>query len=139
MGYPMTYSRVLSRNRLAGNYTQPRQYAPQGWYDCESKVHHEAGDDGPPFSPAGDYGDALRLLSGDLRRLERDATEPGWWRRELANRAGVDEETLVRVLTAFWDGALPPGHSHDDQKGMKFVEGQHVPDGLSSGKESSRG
>ncbi len=97
MGYPMTYRRVLARNSLGGNYTHVREY--------NSSLSAETG-------AAVDQ--HLHMIAGDLRRLEQDALQPGTWRTELAQRAGVDEETLIRVLTAFWDGPLPQVSPHDD-------------------------
>jgi hypothetical protein len=109
MGYPMTWNRVLQRNSLCGNYTHVR---------TSDGAIMESG-----LAPS--LIGALRLLSGDLRRLERDATDPGSWRTEIAKRAGVTEEVVVQVLTAFWDGPLPPRHAHDGDENIIFFEGKY--------------
>jgi len=103
MGYPMTYSRVLERNHLLGNYTRARDT----W---NSEMEPGSFDTTNTVMPR------LRMLSGDLRRLEQDALQPGTWRTKLAELAQVDEETLVRVLTAFFEDygkPLPKLPPHD--------------------------
>ena len=104
MGYPMTYPRLLERNSLLGNYTRARDY----WNS--------------DIEPGSYYGNnlgmsVLRMISGDLRRLEQDALQPGTYRTQLAKNAQVDEDTLVRVLTAFFEDygtPLPNLPPHDE-------------------------
>jgi hypothetical protein len=90
MGYPMTWGRLLSRNALLGNYTRIRGY---GY-----------------VLPTTEQTARLLTLAGDLRRLEQDSVDGKYATESIAHRAGVDVETVVRVLKAFFDEApaLPP-------------------------------
>lgn len=96
MGYPMTYSRVLGRNLLDGNYTNVRQTGTV--VVCL--------DD--------NVASTLRMISGDLRRLEQDSVDGKYATQVIADYAGVDIETVQKVLEAFFYGApeLPP-HDHE--------------------------
>lgn len=93
MGYPMSWGRVVDRNSLRGNYTKARDcgnteitYLP----DCCSS--------------------RLRMISGDLRRVEQDSVDGNYPTKEIADRAGVDIETVQKVLRAFFNAAptIPP-------------------------------
>jgi hypothetical protein len=76
MGYPMTYGRVVSRNRLSGDYNA-------NWQDDREKQ-------------------ALSLIRGDLRRLEKDQRDDQ--HLELyAKHAGVTPEQAKKVLDKFFD------------------------------------
>lgn len=74
MGYPMTYKRVVKRNRLEGDYThQPQEF--------------------PGHS----------FIGGDLRRLETDQRDE-WHLSEYARRADITVEQAKAVLDAFFAG-----------------------------------
>jgi hypothetical protein len=103
MGYPMTWDRVLMRNNLLGNYTHVRNNTGI----C----------DGPGWL-SDDAIQRLRMLSGDLRRLERDSVDGDYATKKIATAAGVDIETVKKVLIAFFTDAgyftLPTLPIHDE-------------------------
>ncbi len=98
MGYPMTYDRVINRNLLGGNYTSVRYTGT-----ATPILGIEPGEDS-----------RIRMISGDLRRLEQDSVS-GYRLDELAKLAGVEPHVVQRVLGVFFQGApqLPP---HDTDK-----------------------
>jgi hypothetical protein len=71
MGYPMSYRRVVNRNSLHGGY------------------------DGPNLTGA------LRLIAGDLRRLEQDQRDPDRL-AFYASAAGITPDQACKVLDAFF-------------------------------------
>lgn len=77
MGYPMTYQRVIMRNRLLGDYGHPGQE--------------------PPMRPE------LAMLIGDLRRLESDQRDAAHC-SAYAKIAGISPDQARSVLDAFFDG-----------------------------------
>ena len=77
MGYPMTYKRMVGRNRLMGDYSGSR-----------------------PDDPT----EALRAgIAGDLRRLEQDQRDARHL-PEYALAAGITEDQANKVLTMFFNG-----------------------------------
>jgi hypothetical protein len=94
MGYPMTWSRLLERNNLKGNYSRVAPYPV------------------PPDSPPGACRDRLRMISGDLRRLERDSVDGDTASIWIAREAGVSLEDTLKVMKAFFSGA-PKVEPHD--------------------------
>jgi len=122
----MTYNRLLCRNSLGGNYTQVRQYIqPDGtWFSGEDNKLHYANTEMMP----GRTDDRLQMISGDLRRLEQDSLQPGYRREQIAKDAGVDEETVVKVLNAFFENhegsycKLPNVPPHDIDWGAVRTE-----------------
>jgi hypothetical protein len=75
MGYPMTYGRVVSRNHLSGDYHGV-------WQDDREKQ-------------------ALSLIRGDLRRLERDQRDEHHL-KAYAEHAGITPEQAKKVLDRFF-------------------------------------
>ena len=93
MGYPMTWDRVIHRNGLCGNYTRLRV--------------------GNAVWPTDDTNRNLLMICGDIRRLEQDSVDGQYATQLIAERAGVDKETVVRVLRSFFNGA-PELQPHDE-------------------------
>lgn len=93
MGYPMTWARLLDRNMLCGNYSRARSTG------------------GGPISVQEDH--RVRMISGDLRRLEQDSVDGQFATAMIAARSGVDATIVGKVLAAFFHGA-PPLAPHDD-------------------------
>lgn len=96
MGYPMTWDRVINRNSLVGNYTKARCCGGGVVAGYQEEVAQH-----------------LRMISGDIRRLEQDSVDGDYATKRIAEKAGVDIETVQKVLKSFFEGApnLPP---HDD-------------------------
>lgn len=89
MSYPMTYTRVLQRNRLEGDYENP----------------------GPP---PGD----LSYIRGDLRRLEQDTVDERHL-AEYAEIAGCHPEQVRRLFESFFGGGPWEGpHRPNDWEGV---------------------
>ncbi len=80
MGYPMTYTRVISRNHLQGDYDSPDDSCC-GFYVCSCR----------------------RFLAGDLRRLERDQRD-SLHLEMYAKTAGITKKQARKVLDAFFEG-----------------------------------
>ena len=84
MGYPMTYKRVVERNRLTGD-----------------GYNH-------PGSAAGETPDSLRsILKGDMRRLEQDQRDEAHLKM-YASHAGISTEQARTVLDLFFEGNTVP-------------------------------
>lgn len=112
MGYPMTYRRVLNRNHLAtGSYEAVPQWWPSGMGPVAWDL---VGDDDRErllgvlhtfHSTHKSYQDAidhkLRLLAGDLRRLESDTTDENAVCKDIARRTGVGADVVAAVLLAW--------------------------------------
>lgn len=81
MGYPMTYPRVVLRNGLNGSYSGT------------------LADEGAPWK---------RMIAGDLRRLEQDATDDLHIAR-FAKAAGISKPKARAVLQAFFTDCGIPG------------------------------
>lgn len=105
MGYPMTYSRVLSRSELRGNYTHVRDYGyPAGTPGAINRYWDDPKPD--PDRPSKDeIRRRLCMIAGDLRRLEADSRDGGYACQRIAAAAGVEIEIVQRVLTAFFEDA----------------------------------
>jgi hypothetical protein len=107
MGYPMTYGRLLALNHLAGNYTKVRM------------LHGgELGTSEPVAS-------WLKMIAGDMRRLESDTRDGGVECQRIATEAGVDVMTVRRVLDALFrespqipphDEVRLPVNTHEERK-----------------------
>ena len=84
MGYPMTYQRIVKRNRLEGGYETPNP---------------------PGNMPMAHIGiDAqFGLIRGDLRRLEEDQRDESHL-RQYSTCAGCTAEQAKVVLDAFFEG-----------------------------------
>lgn len=78
MGYPMTYSRVVHRNTLRGDYGRP-----------DTKGGH--------LSPQRDS----TMIAGDLRRLETDSRDASGL-AYYAEKAGITAEQVRVVFDAFF-------------------------------------
>lgn len=97
MGYPMTYDRVLNRNHLLGNYTHSwdaNRVMIDAWFEKQTN-------------------DCIKMMSGDLRRLENDAVDGGWYTQQIAQESNTDIDTVQRVLRAFFKDA-PRWPPHDE-------------------------
>lgn len=113
VGYPMTWVRVLSRNRLYGSYFGPNKNeptmpdsvrVPEGYH----LVEDEPGRDlhAIPYSDWTAYermGVTLRNIRGDLRRLENDQRDERHL-AEYARMAGITTEQVRAVLDALFEG-----------------------------------
>src|SRR5260370_21845143 len=110
MGYPMTYQRVIGRNRLSdGNYTQ----APIAWHASGTAIVdpqtlekdvlvHVIGEWKKAINDQAEaFNGRLRLLVGDLRRLELDTIDEGSINAYIAQRTGLDQEIVAAVLKEF--------------------------------------
>ena len=84
MGYPMTYGRVVKRNRLEGGYETPN---PPG----NMPMAH--------ISIDAQFG----LIRGDLRRLEQDQRDVVHL-AQYARRVGCTAEQAKAILDAFFEG-----------------------------------
>lgn len=106
MGYPMTFKRVLHRNRLdQGDYGT--KLIP---VNTSTDVAPRVPNDGSDFK-----GLHIRFLSdeidkanqiwstlcGDLRRLERDAVDEAAICAYVAKKIGIDPEIVAAVLKEF--------------------------------------
>lgn len=95
MGYPMTYRRVVNRNYLGeGDYTTP---SPRPLLNVNP--------DALPEWAQSDVKNARSrwsMLLGDLRRLERDATDEQATCKHIARLTGIDPETVAIVLKEFF-------------------------------------
>jgi len=108
MGYPMTYRRILGRNRLGkGDYAvTPATPYPhvdfekdrcgfETWAALERAYRSN-------FKWQQEYRmgveNARSLLLGDLRRLEDDTVDEGAICKVVAEKAGVDPEVVAAVL-----------------------------------------
>src|SRR5215467_5441294 len=98
LGYPMTMSRVLSRNALKdGDYGKPPRY----WHvtgpatiETDPRViqlvkeHREANEA---------MNGRMGSLAGDLRRLEADTLDEGAISEWIQRRTGLDQDTIAAV------------------------------------------
>lgn len=79
MGYPMTYQRVLNRNRLKdGDYQES-----------------------PPIHINGMTKGQIENLLGDLRRLEQDTQDENALVKHIQFRTNIDPEVIAAVLKEF--------------------------------------
>ena len=87
MGYPMSYARVVGRNRLDG----------EGYTD--------------PCPMSGETPESVRsMIRGDMRRLEQDVRDERHL-QEFAEVAGITPEQVKKVLDHFFRGTNGyPGH-----------------------------
>lgn len=117
MGYPMTYQRVIRRNRIEdGDYGKP----PTGRIAVVEKPVHLRIDE--PlcgfvsqealetayrnqfkmlWDQRNEWERGLEFLCGDLRRLERDSQDEGSTAKFISHQTGVDAEAVAAVLRAF--------------------------------------
>lgn len=113
MGYPMTWQRFISRNGLKdGGYEHLPQKLEAGLSlpeKIEDWPHTDAisiDDLKRSLAPslldtARRYQRAFRNLAGDLRRLESDTVDEKATCRYIADRTGVDADTVAIVLKEF--------------------------------------
>ena len=76
MGYPMTYSRLISRNRLGGDYVC-----------CDEKGN----------------ANVKGLIAGDMRRLENDQRDL-FHLEYYSKLTGISKPKIKKVLDAFFEG-----------------------------------
>lgn len=111
MGYPMTVQRVLNRNALSkGGYGHtPEDLMPSQWAVSLNL-------DNPGLSTMEEliasqwpravqrlrnYEGQVRLLLGDLRRLEADTVDEKITCQAIAHKTGIDPEVIAIVLKEF--------------------------------------
>ena len=106
MGYPMTFRRVLNRNGLTeGGYSvtpTPRVSIPtpvRPWEEMDASTVAMAF--GHLLTEAERANSWDRMLRGDLRRLEFDAVDENAICKHIAERTGIDTETVAAVLKEF--------------------------------------
>lgn len=114
MGYPMSYQRVLNRNRLHdGSYDTE----PVDWFAPGTAVAWSVVDDGnyenvlafaqgmaESYNGAAKrYNAKVRLLMGDLRRLEADTVDEGAICQRIVADTGLSLDDVAAVLK-LWMG-----------------------------------
>lgn len=114
--YPLTYDRLLANRNLFGNYTHAR--AENGDV-VDSQYNAE-------------IVELIKNLSGDLRRLERDSQDGGWYTQKIAQHSGVDVESVKKVLKEFF-GVAPKIHAWD----YPSAPNPHYPGNYGGGINSS--
>lgn len=109
MGYPMTYQRVIGRNRIAdGNYDAP----PSEWSAGRAGGHVRGltadqleviiASHNRWFNEAVEnWNRRLQNLAGDLRRLEKDAIDENATAKYIASRINVHVDVVAAVLREF--------------------------------------
>lgn len=104
VGYPMTLARWLNRNDLRdGGYDSlPARWAlsPVVTASSDPMVQSLARAWG---ETAAARDSKMRLMLGDLRRLEADTLDERYINEEVARRTGVDRDTVAAVLKAYWE------------------------------------
>lgn len=107
MGYPMTFQRFVKRSQLErGDYSidldvpWTTYYWPRGYVkDAFSEELRREFD--RQNGEREELGRKLKLLTGDLRRLEKDATDENAVCKYIAFRTGIDVEIVAAVLKEF--------------------------------------
>lgn len=109
MGYPMTFKRVINRNRLAkGDYGKP------GDHDLKVNVDRPGLATKEEFvrmvhphlvKRLQEYQDSYMALQGDLRRLEEDTKDenPFGVCGYISQRTGVSADVVAIVLKEFME------------------------------------
>lgn len=110
MGYPMTFQRLVNRNRMQGGYGTRMSFINTKPYDrdmlkgfnpdvdrIDVLLSHAATLGKEIDSLDGRWG----LMLGDLRRLEQDAADEGAICKHIAARTGIDSEVVAAVLKEF--------------------------------------
>lgn len=111
MGYPMTFKRLVNRNRLEGDYgtkmtginTRPwdRIFLDSFQSDVDRidvLLDHAAALSRELESLNQRWG----AVMGDLRRLEKDAVDEQALCQQIASRTGVDRDLVAIVLKEFF-------------------------------------
>jgi hypothetical protein len=91
MGYPMTYSRLIHRNGLVDG-----TYGSTGTTVNIAALPEWAQQ--PVALMAGRFG----AICGDLRRLEKDALDEHAICDHIADKTGIDRDTVAGVLREFF-------------------------------------
>ena len=100
MGYPMTWARVINRNGLKeGDYDK----APWSWQvnlnlDIAS-IDKYIQDEMP--KKLREYEGRIKILVGDIRRLEKDAVDENVICKIVAQRTGIDANIVAAVIKEF--------------------------------------
>jgi len=108
MGYPMTYRRVINRNHLAeGGYDVARGGEPHREFrivpDAQERLEVWQTLARSAYDELNRMIDQRNFLIGDLRRLEEDARDEQAIASYIAQRTGVDVDTVAAVLKEFID------------------------------------
>lgn len=110
MGYPMTYQRVIKRNRLEGDYGTRMSGMNTKPYDREmlKEFNPEVDRIEVLLSHASMLGKEIDSLNsrwgvfmGDLRRLEQDAVDENAICAQIASRTGIENSVVAAVLKEF--------------------------------------
>lgn len=116
MGYPMTWQRMLSRNRLQdGDYsTAPGDWFNPGPVTIADKAFFEANDQDPVEWYRKVVDDwrkdremilgRVKMLAGDIRRLEADTVDENYQVERIHRLTGVDKDDIAAVLREFIQG-----------------------------------
>lgn len=106
LGYPMTWQRLINRNGLGdGDYDRE----PESWRGRSQRLPYVADLFTPKERQLLDQknadreqvGVAMRLLAGDLRRLEQDAVDERAIARFVAQRTHLELDVVAAVLKEF--------------------------------------
>ncbi len=121
MGYPMTYNRFIRRNKLdKGGYDAksyeslellqvygPRDFPEYSAFDEESvSPEHYIALLREAITVKHDYCESnhvgkIKMMLGDLRRLERDSVDENMVCQYISSKIGVDKETVAAVIAAW--------------------------------------
>jgi hypothetical protein len=106
MGYPMTWKRLISRNRLsAGDYSNPGEHKANVNLIFNDKLITEKTfyeELGPYYVlQIQQYEREFSSLLGDLRRLEHDMLDEKELCRRISEMTGADMDTVATILQAF--------------------------------------
>lgn len=111
-GYPMTLKRVINRNQLQdGDYqTLPKQWwfllqkpGPVDHLSAAQQIQTLASFYDHFINQLNNLEGKIKLLAGDLRRLERDAVDEDGICKYIAQKTQIDENTVAAVLKEFMD------------------------------------
>jgi len=108
MGYPMTYRRLVNRNNLreaeygatlSGHNTKLADELTADKFNEGVNIEDVLRDTVRSLSQEIDRMNAVwSMLSGDLRRLERDTTDESVICHEIARKVGIDADVVAAVL-----------------------------------------
>jgi len=102
MGYPMTYRRVINRNRLAeGGYQHEAHRSIAMTSEARERLETWRSVAESAYDELNRRIDQDNLIRGDLRRLEADTVDERTTAFHIATRTGIDVETVAAVLKEF--------------------------------------
>ncbi len=108
MGYPMTYKRVVNRNSLAEGGYVAGGVPTRRWTATREKFNADVDYEGVLvdqidrlYESLAASENRLNLIRGDLRRLEADTVDENVICQVIANRTGVEVDSVAAVLKAW--------------------------------------